>query len=606
MPTSDFSPSRSLVVILLCFSCSTIGIAKTVSVQTSQSKSHVSDSVENLQAGLERCEKVLGDLQNRAKADCKYAGVTRDVCDAVQQQSQDKWKLLQRQCQQVPQAVIGNKERACRNLQTDYWACTSDMTQTMGREGTEGVCGHYKTEAAACWDQANKMRGPGPFPAEFCDPDLARVREDYERLAADHEKCLAQLARHDECAQLLEQAGFTSEACQNIRESLAQAKIERQQQVQQQQALQQQLEQEQAGSVRIFSLGNVPDTAGQKITYQGELVKDSTGGGQGRYLYQWFVNRRAVQKGYDMTTFTFPIPDTGETKIGLRIFKTTDGGKTWTKVGQAEDQIWAQNKPDNWAREVPPENGGMPPQEPLEQQPQVRVQESRPSSPAFPSDPSRPLSNQINETLGLVAPGSTRSTGAESPGGTKASAGPSDWVLVATLSDPNKKSERRDYSPLNYEFWTIGTGHYEWTIKKWDLSQDGKNTRLPVTDCTFKLTMDSPPGVLRPDQVVELHVRGSFSPNPHCTNGRAAARIEGPGMKLSRMSWNGGESWDHSIDGNEGAISGWTASRPTPVTSSDGIYKLTVKDLPDQFSIVASGNAHGGCSRVQVLQGRRL
>ncbi|MCX6622623.1 MAG: hypothetical protein NTY38_16450, partial [Acidobacteria bacterium] len=124
------------------------------------------------------------------------------------------------------------------------------------------------------------------------------------------------------------------------------------------------------------------------------------------------------------------------------------------------------------------------------------------------------------------------------PGG--GSSGPGVWKLMSTVSDPEKKSERRP-GRHDVETWTLTAGLYKHTFFNWDFSQDGKNTQFTTSDMEQTFRFDTPPGELRPGQEFDLHITSTFVVrigNP----GWANARFEGPGCVQVRDTGRGSTS----------------------------------------------------------------
>jgi hypothetical protein len=126
-----------------------------------------------------------------------------------------------------------------------------------------------------------------------------------------------------------------------------------------------------------------------------------------------------------------------------------------------------------------------------------------------------------------------------SPGG--GGGRPGTWMLVSVTSDPQQKSERRVQGNQE-EVWTLATGTYHWAFRQYELSQDGKNTKLYINDSESTFTFEAPPASLTRGQTLSLTITAS-----HVDRAREGypgdARYDGAGCAKKSESGRGTASW---------------------------------------------------------------
>jgi hypothetical protein len=118
---------------------------------------------------------------------------------------------------------------------------------------------------------------------------------------------------------------------------------------------------------------------------------------------------------------------------------------------------------------------------------------------------------------------------------------PGTWQLVSVASDPQKKSERR-VQGNSEEVWTLATGIYHWEFRQFDLSQDGKNTKLWINDSESTFKFQAPPSQLARGQKFRLTITAT-----HVDRARAGypgdGRFDGAGCAKSTEAGRGTASW---------------------------------------------------------------
>jgi len=226
----------TLLFLLLIPVVSAQSTDNTIAVQPVPSTTGA-DSLENIQQVLTKCEKDLESIQVHAKQDCKYASVSQQACNQLDALATSARDAISMPVIELPPSAIAEKKKQCQRSSDNLFGCMSvahgKLEKEESREYQKRYCDPLKTQVGKCYRELNQLQGPGPYPSEYQDPELVeRWKDDYEYYSDEHESCLAQLARHDECLGLMQQAVSVSEACQEIRESLLSARLERQQQPQ--------------------------------------------------------------------------------------------------------------------------------------------------------------------------------------------------------------------------------------------------------------------------------------------------------------------------------------------------------------------------------------
>jgi hypothetical protein len=123
---------------------------------------------------------------------------------------------------------------------------------------------------------------------------------------------------------------------------------------------------------------------------------------------------------------------------------------------------------------------------------------------------------------------------------------PDAWQLVSVTSDPQKKSERRVQGNQE-EVWALATGLYHWEFRQFDLSQDGKNTKLWVSDSESTFKFQAPPSQLAPGQKFRLTISASHVDRAK-ENYPGDARYDGAGCSKTSEAGRGTASWTIVFD----------------------------------------------------------
>ena len=153
----------------------------------------------------------------------------------------------------------------------------------------------------------------------------------------------------------------------------------------------------------------------------------------------------------------------------------------------------------------------------------------------------------------------------------------SEWTLVSAVSDPDKKSERRVQGNQE-EVWSLALGTYHLSFRQYDLSQDGRNTKLYFNDSESTFSFQKPPSSLRAGQKFELTISAS-----HVDRARPGypgdARYEGAGCAKASESGRGTTAWTI-------------------------VFKCAVPDTPPaEFTIYEIGTGAGTAGALRYCQG---
>jgi len=170
--------------------------------------------------------------------------------------------------------------------------------------------------------------------------ELTRLNAAIAKDQQDYELCLRQLQWADECLRLKGQIASVVAACDDIKTRLQAARAA--QATQTTQTTQTGQTNASTGTVRVYPTGPVPNEVGRQATFQARVESDSQATTATRYAYYWYVNDQYRSRGYDLTTFTFPVQEKGLNRVAVQVMKTSDNGRTWQKVGDAGDKLYVE------------------------------------------------------------------------------------------------------------------------------------------------------------------------------------------------------------------------------------------------------------------------
>jgi hypothetical protein len=280
----------------------------------------LAETVQELETGLKNCQANWDRLNERIKQVCPYEAVTQEVCleyfDALE--ADKRYRSLI----EYPEGIV-TKRQECDKARAEYYLC--DMTPRPRRWS----CADYLEWEIKCREELQAML-KGYIDTQGSQAELTRVNAAIVKDQQDYEMCLRQLQWADECLRLKGQIASVVVACDEIKRKLQAAQASAQQ------------AQLPTGTVKVYPTGSVPNEVGRQATFRARVESDSQATTATRYVYYWYVNDQYRSRGYDLTTFTFPVQEKGLNRVAVQVMKTSDNGRTWQKVGDAGDKLYVE------------------------------------------------------------------------------------------------------------------------------------------------------------------------------------------------------------------------------------------------------------------------
>jgi hypothetical protein len=304
------------------------------------------ETVPELEAGLKNCQANWDRLNERIKQVCPYEGTTEVLCAQYHtylEGDKRQWYYIKG----LPDnQEIAIKRKECEKAEYDTRMCDSIFRKPDERH----YCWGFPENEQKCRQELQAMLRGQILDSKAKQAELARLDAAIDKDMRDYDACLRQLELRNECLHLQGQLKSVVVACDEIKRKLQEAQASAQQAPLP------------TGTVRVYPTGTVPNEVGRQATFQAHVESDSQATGGTRYAYYWYVNGQYRSRGYDLTTFTFPVQEKGLNRVVVQVMKTSDNGKTWRKVGDATDKLYVEwGAPQSTSPAPPPQSTPAPP-----------------------------------------------------------------------------------------------------------------------------------------------------------------------------------------------------------------------------------------------------